>query len=146
MISLQTIAGAPMPPDPILGVGPDAFFCLLRLIGDPDAARERLAKIHDAVMEANEVIKAANVAQEKHDAERKLHSETLQRERAEHDRTLAEARAKSDADCRTAMDDVRSKQERASKAAAKAEADAAAAANLKSDLEQRLAKIKSAAA
>jgi polyribonucleotide nucleotidyltransferase len=148
MISLnpQTISGPPPGADPIFGAGTDAFFSLMRLVSDPDAAKERLGKIYDAVMAANEQIAAAKAAQEELAAARKAHDNQLHKERAEHDRSLAAARAKSDADCGAAMADVRSKQERASKAAAQAEADATAAANLKADLEQRLAKIRSAAA
>jgi hypothetical protein len=146
MISLQTITGPPMPPDPVLGVGPDAFFCLLRLIGDPDAAKDRLAKIHDAVMEANEVIQAANEAQQKSDAARAEHDKRINAERAAHDGAMKDAKAKHDAECSSAMSEVRLQRDRASKLEAKAKDDAAAAADLRADLEQRLAKIKMAAA
>ena len=145
MISLQTIS-PPMPPDPVFGVGTDAFLGLLRLIGDPDAAKERLAKIHDAVLEANELIRAANEAQQKSDAALAGHAERIRVERAAHDDAMKEAKAKHDAECNSAMAEVRLQRDRVSKLEAKAKADATAAADLKADLEQRLAKIKSAAA
>ena len=146
MISLQTLTGPPTAPDPVLGLGADAFFALLRLIGHPEAAKERLQKIYDAVTEANEEIRAANEAKAAIDAERKAHDEALKRERADHDRELTNAKAKSDDDCTKAMSEVREHRDNATKHEASAKADAAVAADLRADLEQRLAKIRSAAA
>jgi hypothetical protein len=144
-LNLQNLI-PPKEADPVFGKGTDAFFSLLNLISDPAAAKERLGQIFNAVMEANEVIRAAKATQDELAAARKAHDGQLIRERTEHDRALAEAKTKSNADCNQAMEDIRSKQERASKAVAKAEADATAAADLKADLEQRLAKIRLAAA
>jgi hypothetical protein len=148
MISLnpQTLLGPPLPPDPIFGVGTDAFLCLLRLIGNPDAAKQRLGEIHDAAMAANEVIREANEAQQTMSAARKLHDETLLREKKEHDRAIAEAKATSVSECAAASQEINAMRANAEKLQARAKADATAAAELKADLEQRVAKIKAAAA
>jgi hypothetical protein len=126
--------------------GTEAFLALIQLVSDPDAAKERLGKIFDACMEANDKIREANEAQQIMSVERKLHDETLLRERTEHDRSIAEAKKKSDFDCGAAMAEARLQRASAAKLEAQAKADATAAAELKANLEQRIAKIKSAAA
>jgi hypothetical protein len=148
MISLnpQTVLGPPMPPDPIFGVGADAFLGLLRLVGDPDAAKKRLGEIHDAAMAANEIIRAAREAAETMAAERKVYNETLARELKEHDRAIAAARAKFDSEGNAGSQEINKMRANAERLQVKAQADATAAAQLKADLEQRVAKIKAAAA
>jgi hypothetical protein len=148
MISLnpQTVLGPPMPPDPIFGVGADAFLGLLRMIGDPDAAKRRLGEIHDAAMAANEIIREASETQRTMAAERKAHDETLLRERTEHDRAIAAARAKFHSECNAGTQEINKMRVNAERLQVKAQADATAAAELKADLLQRVAKIKAAAA
>jgi hypothetical protein len=146
MITMMNVLGPPMSPDPVFGVGTDAFLGLLRLIGDPDAAKERLAKIYEAVIDANKQIADAKTAQGELAAARAEHDAQIGKERGEHDRALAEAKKKFDSDCSAAAAEILSQRESAATQAAQAKADATAAADLRADLEQRLAKIRSAAA
>src|ERR1700732_2305069 len=74
------------PPD-----GHEAFFALLRLVTDPAASKKRLEEIYNACLQANETIRQANEAQQKLDAARKEHDETLKRERAEHHQKITQA-------------------------------------------------------
>jgi hypothetical protein len=131
----------PSPPDQTT-----AFFNLLNLVADPDAAKKRLAEIHDATLKANEQIAEARTAQGEFAAARAEHDARISKELKEHDAKLKSERAACASECAMAMAEVRLQQERASKLDAKAKADATAAADLKSDLETRLAKIRSAAA
>jgi hypothetical protein len=142
----QTVLGPPMPPDPIFGVGTDAFLGLLRLVGDPAASKKRLGEIHDAAAAANEAIRAANEAQQTMSDARKAHDETLLRERTEHDRAIAAARAKFDSECNAASQEINEMRAAAEKLQTRAKADAEAAAALKIDLERRVDQIKSATA
>jgi hypothetical protein len=146
MMGMETLIGSGMSPDPVFGVGTDAFLSLLRLIGDPEAAKQRLENIYEAAMAANDKIREANEAQQKMADARKAHDETLLRERTEDVRSIAAAREKSNADCATAMNEVAAHRVSAEKLHAQARADATAAAELKADLERRLETIKKAAA
>ena len=123
-----------------------SFFHLLAVIADPDAAKAALQKIADALSEASAVIEAAKVAQQSIDAAKAEHDAALKKERDEHDRSLADAKAKSDRACSLAMDEVRRQRADAGELRARASKDAKAASEIRADLEQRLAKIKAAAA
>jgi hypothetical protein len=134
------------PPPGTSSSGFEAFSALLQIAGDPAAAKKRLGEILDAAMAANDVIRAANEAKQAMSAERKVHDETLLRERATHDRAIADAKAKSASACAMASDEIRVMRADAEKLQAKAKADATASAELRADLERRLGAIKKAAA
>jgi len=123
-----------------------SFLNLLAVVADPKAAKAALLKIANALLEANAVIEAAKVAQQSIDAAKAEHDAALKKERDEHDRSLADAKAKSDRACSLAMDEVRRQRADAGELRARASKDAKAASEIRADLEQRLAKIKAAAA
>jgi hypothetical protein len=124
--------------------GTQAFLALIKLIADPKAVAKRVDEITAAQLAAVDDIAAAKAAQEKLEADRAAHDEQLKTERDQHDRALAEAKAKCAADCGAAMDEVRAQKENAAKLFAQAKTDSEAAAALRSDLQKRVAAIKSA--
>lgn len=145
MISLQNIT-PPKPSEHVFGIGADAFFALMTLVGDPQAASKRLLELIEAATAANDAIQTANEAEQRMKDARTQHDKQLAKERAEHDRLITADRAKFDSWCAHEMTDVRSRLENATKLEAKAKADAAAAATAKAECEGRLDKIKQAAA
>jgi hypothetical protein len=145
MISMMPTQ-ALIPPGPSPVSGAEAFFALLHLVSDVDASKERLKKIFDACVEANDKIREANELQPKMTAARKEHDETLLRERTEHDRTIAAARAKFDSECNAGTQKINEMRANAERLQVKAQADAAAASELRADLQRRLDTIKKAAA
>src|SRR5258708_32624303 len=82
-----------------------AFFNLLNLVGDPEAAKKRLSELFDATVQANKVVAAANSAQEQLVADRAEHDAQLKAERDEHGRNLADAKAQFEADSARAWDE-----------------------------------------
>jgi hypothetical protein len=145
MMGMETLIGPPMPPDPVFGVGTDAFLSLLRLIGNPDAAKQRLKNIYEAVVAANEVIRQANEDRQTMLAERKAHDEALKSERTEHDQSIAKARAKHDSECAAASQEIKTMRANAEKLQAQTANDAKTASELRADLERRLEAIRGAA-
>ncbi len=137
LLATQPLVGQHRP------TGTREFF--LRLIADPGAAAKRLEELTNAGVKANETIISAN-EDLKNETARKTHDETLRRERQEHDRSIAAARAKSDFACALASDEIREMRADAEKLHGQAKADAAAASELRADLERRLDNIKRAAA
>jgi hypothetical protein len=126
--------------------GTEAFFELLHLIADPAAAKKRLEEIFNATLKANEAIGAANEAQQKLDAARKLHDETLRRERTEHQQKITQSNADLAARDQQLNSQLAERERAVKRLEAKASEDATAVSKLRGDLERRLATIREAAA
>jgi hypothetical protein len=123
-----------------------AFFNLMAIVADPKEAAKVFLKFDKMVDESVKADISAQETEKKLEAARTEHDERLKAERDEHDRTLADAKAIFEAQCAKAMDEVRTQRERAAKLEAQAKGDAEAAAALRSDLQTRVNKIKSAVA
>jgi hypothetical protein len=126
--------------------GHEAFFALLHMVNDPTAAKKRLEEIFSACVAANEVILQANEPQKKLDAARKLHEETLRRERAEHEQKITQANSEITSKDKSVNSQLAERERAVKTLEAKAADDAKAVSKLRADLERRTAMVREAAA
>jgi hypothetical protein len=124
----------------------DAFFNLLALVSNPEAVKARVKQIVDAQTEAQAFLEAAKAELLALEQARKEHPQALKKERAAHDRDLADAKEKFDRECAEESGKIRASRAETDRLLARARADAAAAAELKANLEARVAKMKAAIA
>jgi hypothetical protein len=119
---------------------------LLSLLADPAATQKRISEFAAAAVEARALLDQAKAEEDKLAAAQKSHDADLQAARRQHDEALrADRSAANEEHQRTRAElDERTRAVEAREAAAAA--DGARAAELKADLERRLAIISKAAA
>ena len=134
---------ASLPPSSPLEFGP--LIDLLRLVADADGASKRLLELAQTIADLKAARIAAENAQSSLAAERATHHETIQNERTAHNNKLSAASLRFDKDCREREGELATRENAVAEREREVAAAAAAAAELKADLEQRLAKLRSIA-
>jgi serine/threonine protein phosphatase PrpC len=118
---------------------------LLRLIADPDGAAQRLQALAQKIVEAQAARNAADNAQAALVAARDTHNETIRRERTAHEKKLVDASLNSEMTCRKREREVENRERAIAERERHVAETEKAASELKADLEQRLARLRSIA-
>ena len=133
----------PPPAPPVTGNAElDRVFAWIALATDPQACAARLAEIQSAHANASEVIKSADEINAGHAKERAA----LKAERAAHDADIKRRREAFERECQDRDHAIDQRAAETAKLNEKAQAKLAGAERLRLEAEQRLEKIKAAAA
>jgi hypothetical protein len=122
----------------------ESFYKLLAIIADPDAAKKRLDELAASQAEAKAALDAVHVAHAELDAARLAQDQALKNASDEQEKRLADAKSAFTANCSARARALDERDDAAKQLLAKAKADSEAAAELRADLERRVAAIKAA--
>jgi hypothetical protein len=122
----------------------ESFYKLLAIIADPAGTKKRLDELAAGQAEAQKTVDAANLALADLDATRLAQERALKTERDEHESALEQSKSQFGAYCTRRIQELDARDDAATQLFAKATADSAAAAELRADLERRVAAIKAA--
>ena len=123
-----------------------AVAALLTLLADPAAAQARLKELMDAAELARKMIAELNENRAAAAREYEVHRIAIRTEREQFAQEMTGARDQANFGFRQREQAISDREAELSKLTAKAMADGATAAKLRSDLEDRLARVRSAAA
>jgi hypothetical protein len=119
---------------------------LIELLRDPDKAREAVAHLTEAASKNEEVLASIRHEQQELERARAEQGPALERERKEFDALLARERAAWNAEQTKRLAEIEAWEKQAKAELEQAQKDGKAAAALRRDLEQKLARISAAAA
>jgi hypothetical protein len=119
---------------------------LLACVADPAAAGDRVAQLSAAAAEARTAIAGAQAAQTELATAKAEHDAEVKAERDAHDAKLAAAQQAFDVECNHRRQEIATREAEVADLQARAQRDAAAAAELRQSLQERLDRIRVAAA